>query len=93
MTAFKDVGSNSNLAGRLDASRALFSLRKREHFLKIEGTLLCSLQNIRGHVPPVLPRFLRGSNGSYVYDSISLFNSDMGEIGVFSIFKEFAGFG
>ena len=39
-----------------DTSRALFSLRNREHFLTIQRGLLRSLQNLGGHVSPVAPR-------------------------------------
>ena len=49
----RDVGSISNLGGR--HFEATFSLRKRGHSLKIEPALLCLLQNLRGHVPPVPP--------------------------------------
>ena len=42
-------------------SRGHFFLKKKGHFLKIKRALLCLLQNLGGHVPPVPP-------GSYLYE-------------------------
>ena len=50
----KDVGSISNLEGH-DTSRALFFLRKQEHFLKIRRAFLCLLQNLGGGTCPQCP--------------------------------------
>ena len=54
----RDVGIISNLGAR--HFKGIFSLRKRGHFPNIKMALLCSLQNLRGHMPQVPP-------GSYLY--------------------------
>ena len=41
--------------GRARRFEGTFSLRKKGHFLKIKRALLCLLQNLGGHVPPVPP--------------------------------------
>ena len=41
--------------GGHDTSRALFSLSERGNFLKMKTALLCILQNLGGHVPPLPP--------------------------------------
>ena len=54
----RDVGRISNLGGT--TLRGHFFLKKKGAFLKIKRALLCLLENLGGHVPPVPP-------GSYVY--------------------------
>ena len=49
----RDVGSISNLGGR--HFEGTFSVRKMGHFLKIKRALLCLLQSLGEHVPPVPP--------------------------------------
>ena len=51
----------SNLGGT--TLRGHFSLREKGHFLKMKKALLCLLQNLGGHTPPVPP-----PPGYYVYE-------------------------
>ena len=46
-----------------DTSKALFSLRKRGHFLRMKRALLCLLQSLGGRTCPQCPRFLRLCDG------------------------------
>ena len=57
----RDVGSISNLGAR--HFEGTFSLRKKGHFLEIKRALLCLLQNLGGHVPPVPPVPMSVSSG------------------------------
>ena len=43
------------LGGARNFEGTFFFLRKRGHFQKIKRALLCLLQNLGGHVPPVPP--------------------------------------
>ena len=52
----KDVGSISNLGGGLDTSSALFSLRKRKHFLKMKNETSLFIANLGARALSALPR-------------------------------------
>ena len=54
-TGIRDVGSISNLGARHFEGTSF--LKKKGAFLKIKRALLCLLQNLGGHVPPV-PTFM-----------------------------------
>ena len=49
------VNAVSNLGGGSTALRGHFFLKETGHFIGIKRALLCLLQNLGGHVPPVPP--------------------------------------